>query len=107
MMGDNSSQLHNNSSMSLLVVNCCSVASQGPLLSRRDIVGFHPTFSRHGIVQASLTLLIWLNENVGFHPTFSRHGIAQASLALLIWLNENVYLHCCRKLRICRFIVQI
>ena len=36
----------------------------GLFLSRRDIVGFHPTFSRHGIVQASLTLLIWLNENV-------------------------------------------
>ena len=64
MMGYNSSQLHNNSSMSLLVVLCCSVASRRPLLSRRDIVGFHPTFSRHGIVQASLTLLIWLNENV-------------------------------------------
>ena len=25
-----------------------------------------------------------------FSCTFSRHGIAQASLALLIWLNENV-----------------
>ena len=24
-----------------------------------------------------------------FHGTFSRHGKAQASLALLIWLNEN------------------
>ena len=24
-----------------------------------------------------------------FHSTFSRHGKAQASLALLIWLNEN------------------
>ena len=27
---------------------------------------------------------------VPFHDTFSRHGEAQASLALLIWLNENV-----------------
>ena len=27
---------------------------------------------------------------LGFHPSFSRHGKAQASLALLIWLNENV-----------------
>ena len=37
-------------------------------------------------------LLIWLNEKVGFHPTFSRHGIAQilSALALLIWLNEKV-----------------
>ena len=23
-------------------------------------------------------------------PMFSRHGIAQTSLALLIWLNENI-----------------
>jgi len=51
---------------------------------------FHSTFSRHGKAQASLALLIWLNENVPFHGTFSRHGKAQASLALLIWLNENV-----------------
>ncbi|MDY5491630.1 MAG: hypothetical protein SPF96_04395 [Prevotella sp.] len=29
---------------------------------------------------------------VPFHGTFSRHGKAQASLALLIWLNENVHL---------------
>ena len=29
-------------------------------------------------------------EKVGFHPSFSRHGKAQASLALLIWLNEKV-----------------
>ena len=35
---------------------------------------------------------IWLNEKVGFHPTFSRHGIAQSlsALALRIWLNEKV-----------------
>ena len=25
----------------------------------------------------------------GMNPTISRHGIAQARLALLIWLNEN------------------
>ena len=29
-------------------------------------------------------------KKVPFHGTFSRHGKAQASLALLIWLNENV-----------------
>ncbi|MCI7314899.1 MAG: hypothetical protein MR516_01365, partial [Bacteroidales bacterium] len=59
------------------------------LASRK--VGFHPTFSRHGIAQilSALALLIWLHEKVGFHPTFSRHGIAQilSALALLIWLN--------------------
>ena len=27
---------------------------------------------------------------VGFHPSFSRHGIIKASYILLIWLNENV-----------------
>ena len=56
--------------------------------SRR--IGLVPTFSRHGRVQASLALLIWLIEKVGPVPTFSRHGRAQASLALLIWLIEKV-----------------
>jgi len=32
----------------------------------------------------------WQKFFVPFHGTFSRHGKAQASLALLIWLNENV-----------------
>ncbi len=34
----------------------------------------------------------YLDEKVGFHPTFSRHGIAQilSALALLIWLDEKV-----------------
>ena len=54
---------------------------------------FHSTFSRHGKAQASLALLIWLNENLLFHGTFSLHGKAQASLALLIWLNENLPFH--------------
>ena len=36
-----------------------------------------------------------MKRKVGFHPTFSRHGIAQASLALLIWLNEKVLLLSC------------
>ena len=26
---------------------------------------------------------------VGFHPSFSRHGKIEASFILLIWLNEN------------------
>ena len=45
-----------------------------------------------------------------FHGTFSRHDKAQASLALLIWLNEKVHLKGCRSLFIvkrphsfCRF----
>ena len=33
---------------------------------------------------------LWRFLFLPFHGTFSRHGKAQASLALLIWLNENV-----------------
>lgn len=33
------------------------------------IVGFHPSFSRHGITRASSVLLIWLNENVPLLPS--------------------------------------
>ena len=53
-------------------------------LELREILGFHPTFSRHGIAQilSALALLIWLDEKVGVHPTFSRHGIAQSLSAL-------------------------
>ena len=53
-------------------------------LELRKILGFHPTFSRHGIAQilSALALLIWLDEKVGVHPTFSRHGIAQSLSAL-------------------------
>ena len=35
-----------------------------------------------------------LLKNVGFHPSFSRHGITRASSVLLIWLNENVPPRC-------------
>ena len=31
-----------------------------------------------------------LSTKIEFHSTISRHGIVQASLALLIWLNEIV-----------------
>ncbi len=75
----------------------CIFTGQRQLVLRK-IVGFRPTFSRHGIAQilSALALLIWLNEKVGFHPTFSRHGIAQilSALALLIWLNEKVASAC-------------
>ena len=67
-------------------------ASLSLLIWLNENVPFHSTFSRHGKAQASLALLIWLNEILLFHGTFSRHGKAQASLALLIWLNENVLL---------------
>ena len=33
--------------------------------------------------------------NFGINPTISRHGIAQARLALLIWLNEMVLFVIC------------
>ena len=52
---------------------------------RRGRVGFHPTFSRHGIAQSlsALALLIWLNEKVLFfifsiqlpHSPISRFGL--------------------------------
>ena len=67
-------------------------ASLALLIWLNENLLFHGTFSRHGKAQASLALLIWLNENLPFHGTFSRHGKAQASLALLTWLNENVLL---------------
>ena len=60
------------------------------LLQAGFVHGRKPTFSRHGRVQASLALLIWLIEKVGPAPNFSRHGKVQASLALLIWLTEKV-----------------
>jgi len=46
--------------------NILIIKTFGPfvLLSKKIFVGFHPTFSRHGKVEASFTLLIWLNENV-------------------------------------------
>ena len=37
------------------------------------------------------TSLYETNEKVGFHSTFSRHGRIEASFILLIWLNENVH----------------
>ena len=47
--------------------------------------------SRHGRLDASIILLIWLSENVGFFATtFSRHGRLDASIILLIWLSEKV-----------------
>ncbi|MBR1916902.1 MAG: hypothetical protein IJ832_03530, partial [Bacteroidaceae bacterium] len=47
--------------------------------------------SRHGRLDASIILLIWLSEKVGFFATtFSRHGRLDASIILLIWLSEKV-----------------
>ena len=46
---------------------CAGEAPTGLLggsLFEREIIEFHSTFSRHGNAQASLTLLIWLNEKV-------------------------------------------
>ena len=38
---------------------------------RRKVLGFARPFLRHGNDQASLALLIWLNESVGLRPTLS------------------------------------
>ena len=37
----------------------------------------------------------YAQTNFGINPTISRHGIAQARLALLIWLNEMVLFGIC------------
>lgn len=43
-------------------------------------------------ILGSEILRVWTTfiDRVGFHPSFSRHGITRASSVLLIWLNENV-----------------
>ena len=51
---------------------CCDhwhVAVLVLFVVKREIIGFHPSFSRHGITQASSVLLIWLNENVLYSPS--------------------------------------
>ena len=45
------------------------------------------------VIKAEGQALKMKKIKVLFHSTFSRHGKAQASLALLIWLNENVPNH--------------
>ncbi|MDE7073062.1 MAG: hypothetical protein K2O66_06865, partial [Bacteroidales bacterium] len=39
---------------------------------------------------SKLGFCAWLNENVGFHPTFSRHGKIQASLASAHGLSKTL-----------------
>ena len=48
--------------------------------SRKRIVGFHHSFSRHGNDRASSSLLIWLKGNVGFADLFSPWQSFQTSL---------------------------
>ena len=47
------------------------------------------TCAIHSNLQIMPLFLVLFNY-VGFHPSFSRHGITRASSVLLIWLNENV-----------------
>ena len=42
------------------------------------------------IASCHLSFFVGILFLVGFHPSFSRHGITRASSVLLIWLNENV-----------------
>ena len=49
--------------------------------------------SSEGILKAERNTRI-IVKNISINPPFSRHIIAQASLALLIWLNENVQKTC-------------
>ena len=45
-------------------------------------------FSRHANVQASLTLVIWLNENVGFRLLFWKNVANYALFSRFIWLFD-------------------
>ena len=48
------------------ILNGKADGCNGVLPENRSVVGFHPTFSRHGIAQilSALALLIWLDEKV-------------------------------------------
>ena len=56
---------------------------------------FHHATVAHALLHLwNKRFYVWLpKNNVPFHGTFSRHGKAQASLALLICLNEKVPFH--------------
>ncbi len=73
--------------MAYIPQNVSSVGEAGKMKSRER------KFLFHVIAQGKAILTIVYDVHpVGFHPTFSCHGIVQASLTLLIWLNENVHL---------------
>ena len=58
------------------------------ILPRRNLnyhYHYHTMFIRFEMKHTSCPLTL-----LGVNPTISRHGIAQASLALLIWLDEMV-----------------
>ena len=50
--------------------------------SSKEKLGFHPSFSRHGITRASSVLLIWLKENVHFFSFFSLFGAISTPIYL-------------------------
>ena len=58
---------------------------------RTPIVGFHPTFSRHGIAQilSALGELIWLNEKVVF-PTFPRFSTSPLLFYIFFFFLEKM-----------------
>ena len=70
--------------LKLLFPKICRPNSVVVALSRLDcrpnsclelfqMVGFHPTFSRHGRIDVNIILLIWLNENVGLRYVSFHH----------------------------------
>ncbi len=52
------------------------------------------TFFKRRDAKTQSFFFVPLRLCVGFHPTVSRQGNDQASLSLLFWLNENVHLIC-------------
>ncbi|MDY5491022.1 MAG: hypothetical protein SPF96_01225 [Prevotella sp.] len=57
--------------------------------AQQNIVPFHGTFSRHGKAQASLALLIWLNENA--LKVAQGHLMFTSRFALVVFLNINFH----------------
>ena len=49
------------------------------------ILGFHPSISHHGIVHASMTLLIWLNEMV-----LALYKLAEDIDKILLHIETNI-----------------
>ena len=61
-----------------------------------SLVGFHPSFSRHGITRASSLLLIWLNENVRY-PLLTHFCSTKPNLPMHQWLLRIFWRSHCKK----------
>ena len=65
-------------------------------LSRTGVFAAHLQHAHaNGLFNPKRSLGHYAQTCFGMNPTISRHGIAQARLALLIWLNEMVLFGIC------------